>query len=262
MRSKYLVWLMAVVVSFSMMSWGFTGHRTIAKIAENHLSIKAQTAIKDLLGDTSLAQISTYADEIRSKPEFKKTSGWHFINLPLGLSYHQFKKEVKHLTEENVYGQLQKFENELKDPNATRAEKIFALKFIVHLVGDLHQPMHVSRESDQGGNKIQVTYDGKGTNLHSLWDTRLLEHQQLGYDELAAKFDVISKHEEKSWQKDPIIKWAYESYQSSSILYAELETRKDNKIDEAYYNQHIPLVQERIQKAGIRLAGVLNRIYQ
>lgn len=262
MKNKHLVVALSVLFSFSMLSWGVTGHKTIGKIAENHLSAKAKNEIVALIGDTSLAQISTYADEIRSKPEFKSTGGWHFINLPLGLSYHDFKKQVKELGVENVYSELLKLEIQLKDPKATKEEKVFALKFIVHLVGDLHQPMHVSRESDQGGNKIQVTYDGKGTNLHSLWDTRLLEHQKLGYDELAAQYDVISNRKIRAWQRTPLIKWVYESYQASSILYGELENRKDNKIDEAYYNEHLPLVQLRIQQAGIRLAGVLNQIYR
>jgi hypothetical protein len=262
MKYKYLMVAGMLLLSLSLLSWGVTGHRTIGKIAENHLTAKAKTAITELIGDSSLAQISTYADEIRSKPEYRSTGSWHFINLPLGLSFHDFKKQVKELGVENVYGELLKFEGELKDPNTTKEEKIFALKFVVHLVGDLHQPMHVSRESDQGGNKIQVTYDGKGTNLHSLWDTRLLEHQKLGYDELAAKYDVISNRKMKAWQRTPMIKWVYESYQASSILYKELEERKDNKIDEAYYNEHIPLVELRIQQAGIRLAGVLNRIYR
>jgi hypothetical protein len=262
MKYKYLMVAGTLLLSLSLLSWGVTGHRTIGKIAENHMTAKAKTAITELIGDSSLAQISTYADEIRSKPEYRSTGSWHFINLPLGLSFHDFKKQVKELGVENVYGELLKFEGELKDPNTTKEEKIFALKFVVHLVGDLHQPMHVSRESDQGGNKIQVTYDGKGTNLHSLWDTRLLEHQKLGYDELAAKYDVISNRKMKAWQRTPMIKWVYESYQASSILYKELEERKDNKIDEAYYNEHIPLVELRIQQAGIRLAGVLNRIYR
>jgi hypothetical protein len=262
MKNKYLMAAVLVLFSFSLLSWGVTGHRTIGKIAENHLTAKAKMEISALIGDTSLAQISTYADEIRSKPEYRSTGAWHFINLPLGLSYHDFKKQVKALGVENVYNELQKLEVQLKDPKATKEQKVFALKFIVHLVGDLHQPMHVSRESDQGGNKIQVTYDGKGTNLHSLWDTRLLEHQKLGYDELAAKYDVISNRKMKAWKRTPLIKWVYESYQASSILYGELENRKDNKIDEAYYNEHIPMVELRIQQAGIRLAGVLNRIYR
>lgn len=260
-RKLFVIPVLPLLCLF-LLSWGVTGHRTIGKIAENHLSARAKAAIQELLGNQSLADVSTWADEVRSQPEYKKTGSWHYLNLPLGLSYPEFEKQVKGMTEENVYSALQKCERDLLDKGTTRAQKTEALKFIVHFVGDLHQPMHVSRAEDKGGNTIQLNYEGKGLNLHSLWDTYLLEHQGLGYEQLAEKYSVVSAQQIKQWQSDPLIKWIWESYEISSQLYAEVDRMNGRSIDEAYYKAHIGIIGERIQKAGIRLAGVLNELFQ
>jgi hypothetical protein len=262
MKSKYLLSLIIVPVCFILVSWGVTGHRAIGKIAENHLTPKAKAAVQDLLGTESMADVSTWADQIRMKEEFKYTTPWHYINLPLGLSYSEFKQKVENMTEDNVYSAVLKQEKLLTDKDTPREKKIEALKYIVHFVGDLHQPMHISRAEDQGGNKIQLNYDDKGTNLHSLWDTRLIEHQGLNYEQLAAKYGDVPAEQAKEWQHAPLITWMWESYQISSKLYAEVDQMKDRKIDSTYYAQHIPVIDVRIQQAGLRLAGMLNNIFK
>ncbi|HZE86420.1 MAG TPA: S1/P1 nuclease [Puia sp.] len=262
MSRKYLFPVLVLLLSIALISWGVIGHRAIARIAENHLSPTARTAVKELLGNETLSEVSTWPDEVRSQPEYKNTGSWHYINLPLGLSYPDFVKQVEGMTQENVYSALKKCEAELANPQASKDQKVIALKFIVHFVGDLHQPMHVSRAEDQGGNKIQVNYDGKGTNLHSLWDSRLIEHQGLNEEQLAQKYDHISPEQVKEWQSDPLIKWIWESYQASSKLYAEIDQLNNRTLDDAYYQAHMPIIEDRIKKAGIRLAGVLNEIFR
>jgi hypothetical protein len=123
---------------------------------------------------------------------------------------------------------------------------VVALKFIVHFVGDLHQPMHVSRAADKGGNTIQVNYDGRGTNLHSLWDSGLLEHGGLNYQQLSEQYDHATSAEVKKWQGDAMIVWAWESYQISTRLYQEVDSMKGRSIDNSYYESHIGIVQHRI----------------
>ncbi|HWK05818.1 MAG TPA: S1/P1 nuclease [Puia sp.] len=260
-RKTFVIPVLPLICLF-LLSWGVTGHRTIGKIAENHLSAKAKAAVQELLGDQSLADVSTWADEVRSQPEYKRTAPWHFLNLPLGLSYMEFEQQVKGMTGENVYSALQTNEQVLLDKGTTRTQKTEALKFIVHFVGDLHQPMHISRAEDKGGNTIQLNYEGKGVNLHSLWDTYLLEHQGLSYEQLAEKYDRVSARQIKQWQSDPLIKWMWESYEISSQLYAEVDRMNSRSIDEAYYQAHIATIGERIQKAGIRLAGMLNELFK
>lgn len=256
---KLLFVVFASLCSIALVSWGVVGHRTIGKIAENHLTPNARQAIRQYLGNEFLAEASTFADEIRSKEEYKYTAPWHYIDLPAGYDFGQFSNVVIHMKEDNAYSALKKCENDLRDPSKSTDEKVFALKFIVHLVGDIHQPMHVSRAEDKGGNTIKVTFNGQPANLHSLWDSRLIEHQGLDYEQLAARYDHATPAQIKQWQGDDVLKWLYESYQISEQLYADAKNNPD--FDEAYYQAHLPIIQQRVEQAGIRLAGVLNGIF-
>ena len=244
-----------------LISWGVTGHRTIGRIAANHLSPEASAAVRELLGNETLAEAATWADEVRNQPDYKHTGPWHYINLPLGLTEPAFEKAVKGMAQENVYSALLQQEQVLGSTASSKEQKIEALKFIVHFIGDLHQPMHVSREEDKGGNTIQVNYAGVGTNLHALWDSKLLDHLGLDDQQLAQKVDQVSAAQVTAWQSDPLIKWIWESYEISSKLYAEIDAMNGRSIDDSYYQAHIQIVQQRIEMAGVRLAGVLNRIF-
>jgi hypothetical protein len=259
---RYVPATLVALIAIALISWGVTGHRAVGKIAENHLSPKARTAVEALLGKETLADVATWADEVRGDAEYKHTGNWHFLNLPLGLDRATFEQKVKGMGPENVYGALLKCEHDVMDANTTKEEKAIALKFIVHFIGDLHQPMHISREEDKGGNTIQLNYEGKGTNLHSLWDTKLIEHQGLSYEQIAAKYDHIDASKIKKLQSDPMIQWVWESYEISSKLYAEVDAMKGKSIDQAYYDAHIGIIQDRIEMAGIRLAGVLNELFK
>lgn len=262
MFKKTFAFLVLAAAAVVLLSWGVTGHRTVGKIAENHLSAAARAAVRELLGNESLADVSTWADEVRGQSEYRATAGWHFANLPLGLDYAAFQRQVEGATKENVYSALLQQEKVLTDKSSTREKKIEALKFVVHFVGDLHQPMHISREEDKGGNTIQLNFEGQGTNLHSLWDSKLLDKQGLDYEQLAAKYDKASAAEIRQWQSDPMIKWIWESYQISSKLYAEVDAMKSRSIGDSYYQEHILTVDLRIEQAGIRLAGVLNTVFK
>jgi hypothetical protein len=260
MLKKIILPVIVIGFTLTLISWGVTGHRTIGKIAEKHLSPKAAAAVADLLGTETMADVSTYADQVRSQEQYKYTAPWHYINMPSGLNESDFNAAVTNQTKDNVYSALIKCKSDLTDPTKSREEKIFALKFIVHMVGDLHQPMHVSRSEDQGGNKIKITFLGKPGNLHGLWDSGLPEHEGLSYEQLAEKIDHASPKQIRKWQGDNMIKWLYESYQVSEQLYADAV--KTPNFDEAYYQTHIPVFEDRMEKAGIRLAGVLNEIYK
>jgi hypothetical protein len=256
---KIILAFALIGIAFLFGSWGFFGHKTVATIAENHLTPEAKTAIKTFLGNESLVDVASWADEVRNQPEYKNTAGWHFVNLPLGLSRGKFKDSIRRIKNENLLTALALNESIIRDSAATKTQKIVALKFIVHLVGDAHQPMHVSRAEDKGGNTIQVQFDGKGTNLHSLWDSRLLDHQGLSISQLS-KQDDVSKSKIRKWQRATPIDWLFESYKISSKLYEEVE--QNNKLDEAYYQSHIGIVNKRIEMGGIRLAGVLNELFK
>lgn len=241
-------------------SWGTTGHFTVGQIAEKHLTPAAKNAVKDLLGNESLADVSTWADDVRGESEYKATGPWHYINLPSGLDSQAFVQKVLSMPGDNVYKAVLKCEQDLRSNGASRKEKTKALKFLVHLVGDLHQPMHVSHAEDKGGNTIQVQYKGKGSNLHSVWDSKLLDDQEMDYKALAEKLDKEPRPQVAPWKKNNMLTWLWESYQVSERLYNEVGTN-NRKLKDDYYRNHIDISNKRLQLAGLRLASVLNSIF-
>ena len=252
---KAFVSIGLVVCVLLLTSWGFKGHRAIATIAQKHLNSNTAYAVSAYLKGQSMADVSTWADENRSKT----TAPWHFLNLPLGLSHEQFVQTVAQ-SDNNVYTAILKAEASLQDKTLGPDEKNKALKYLIHLVGDAHQPMHISRKEDKGGNTIQVRFDNQGTNLHSLWDSKLIDHEGLSQDDIAKNYDVATPAEIKQWQSDSPMEWIWESYQISSRLYVEVKPGQN--IDETYYQKYIPVIRQRIDQAGIRLADELNRIFQ
>src|SRR5579872_835217 len=262
MKKSLLPVVFLISGTLILLSWGVIGHRTVGKIAEDHLTPNALAGVRDLLGDASLADVSTWADEVRGKAEYQQTGSWHYINLPLGLNYDAFKNKVENMLEANVYSALAEQMRLITDKTVSREKKIDALKFVVHFVGDLHQPMHVSRAEDKGGNTIQLNYEGQGTNLHSVWDSKLIEQTGLDYQQLAQKYDHPTAAQVRQWQSEPVIKWIWESYEISSKLYAEADTMHSRSIGEVYYKAHWPIVAQRLEQAGVRLAGLLNILFK
>ncbi|MGF1925280.1 MAG: S1/P1 nuclease [Bacteroidia bacterium] len=260
MTNKNILTIAIIAMGLSLISWGVVGHRAIGKIAENHLHKKAAAQVKSLLGSESLAMVSTYADEVRSYPKYAYTAPWHYVNLPHGLTYEQFKTQLVGLEKPNIYKAINNCIADLKDDSKTKEEHVFALKFLVHLVGDLHQPMHTGRSEDSGGNGIKIKLMRKESNLHGLWDSGLIDYAGMSYQELAKSSDLIDKKDIKTWQSDDLIKWTFESYEISQKLYAEAE--KDPAFDYDYYPKHADVIKRRLAQAGIRLAGVLNEIYK
>jgi len=247
-----------IVPGLLLISWGNIGHRTVGLIAENHLTPQAKTIIKTLIGNETLADVSNWADEIRSNQAYRYTGSWHYINLPAGLTFPQFAAAVTSMPPDNAYRAILQYKRVLADPKKSRGERAIALKYLVHLIGDVHQPMHVSHAEDKGGNAIGVTFLNEADNLHSLWDSGLIEHQHLSFKQMAADYDTATPVEIEKWQNDDLMLWLWESYQISTILYQE--TAENPKFDEEYYQSHLPVIKKQIEKAGIRLAGVLNGI--
>ncbi len=238
-------------------AWGVDGHRAVGRLAEQHLSRRTRREVRALLGPETLVMVSTWPDEIRYSPEFKDTAPWHYVNTPLGFDRAAYEQHLRAQPEANAYNQLQAQLAILKDKTKPPAERASALKFVVHLVGDVHQPLHTGRAEDQGGNKIKVTFRGKETNLHSLWDSGLLDYQGLTYTEMGHDYNQgLRARQVRQWQHAPLEQWLFESYQAAERLYAEAEKSPD--LDYRYYPAHAELLKQRIQQAGIRLAGVLN----
>ena len=260
MYQKYTAALLALLLApFNLLAWGALGHRAVARIAENHLTPRARTEVARLLGTETLPLVSTWPDEIRSDPQYSTTGPWHYVNVASGLDLPGFVAQLTATPAgppSNAYMALAQVRKDLKDPAKTVEEKRFALKFLVHLVGDVHQPLHVGHAEDRGGNSISVSWRGRDANLHSIWDGDLVEYPGLTYTEMAAAYDHATPTQIKQWQKDDVSTWLFESYQLCTPIYAAAAANA--KFDYRFYPAFAPNVEERILKAGIRLAGVLN----
>ncbi|KNC67079.1 S1/P1 nuclease [Pseudoalteromonas ardens] len=253
--------LSALLISTSAWSWGMNGHRVVGELAQQHLTPATEKAVKALLSEDSLAEVSTWADEMRANPDtfWKKQSGkWHYINIkdPSKMAQHnkaiEHKHQVKHILDGINYAVTT-----LKNTKASKEDKQFALKFLVHLVGDAHQPFHAGRSEDRGGNLIKVTFFKEETNLHSVFDTKLIEHQSLSYRELSDFIITRDKQKIAHMLDSRPADWLLESNQIAEKIYDSNET----DISWGYIYRYTPVVKSRLLHGGIRLAGLLNQIF-
>ncbi|SFS80431.1 S1/P1 nuclease [Lutibacter maritimus] len=242
-------------VNASNPEWGATGHRTIGKIAEGYLTSKAKRKVEELLNGKSLALVSTFGDDIKSDKRYKEFYTWHYINMPFDVKYEDSEKNK----DGDLVSGINKCKEVLLDKNASKEDKAFYLKMLVHLMGDLHQPMHVGRSEDKGGNDIQVRWFNDGTNLHSVWDSKMIEHYNMTFTELADNTDKISKEQIKYLQKGSIADWANETQQLAIKVYGSAEVGE--KLGYNYVYNNFELVRSQLQVGGIRLAEVLNTIF-
>lgn len=235
--------------------WGQNGHRATGKIAENHLKKKAKRKIDKLLNGQSLAFVSTFADEIKSDRAYSKYYSWHYINMDLDESYSDTKKNPKG----DLVTGINKCIEVLKDKNSSDEDKSFHLKMLVHFVGDLHQPMHIGQREDKGGNTIQVQWFGKGTNLHAVWDTKMIEDWNMSYLELADNAKNLSKKQIEAIEAGTLVDWVDEVHQVTKKVYSSVKAGENLRYRYSY--DHFGTVRDQLQRGGIRLAKILNEIF-
>lgn len=246
-----------VQISFaSDYDWGKTGHRSTGEIAEHYLSNRAKRNINEILDGHSLAFVSTFGDEIKSDPNYQKYGPWHYVNLKKGQD--TYSKESANSAGDLIFG-IRKCIAVLEDENTSEEEKEFHLKMLVHFIGDLHQPLHAGRAVDKGGNDIQVRWFGQGTNLHKVWDSKMIDSYKMSYTELAENADALSKRQVKAISEGAVLDWMYESRALSDKIYDSVEIGE--KLGYRYMYVWFPVVRKQLQKGGIRLAEVLNTIF-
>ncbi|HEV2594418.1 MAG TPA: S1/P1 nuclease [Sphingomicrobium sp.] len=272
MRSHILAALISAValIPSPALAWGKTGHRVVAAIADTQLSGLARAQIAQILAPgESLDEAANWPDEMRAAPDDfwqKRATPWHYVTLS-GPTYDHAPPEG------DAFEALERFRRTLEDPGASRADKQLALRFVIHLVGDLHQPLHVGKCCDRGGNDVKVTWFGKPTNLHSVWDSQLVDEEQLSFSELAVKLERhISPQDVVAWWDTNPRDWIAQSAQIRDTLYPEPSvtgkgtTVKDGSpsvadLSYSYVYKFTPLMERQLSQAGIRLAAYLNAIF-
>jgi hypothetical protein len=239
-----------VSVSFA---WGPTGHRVTGWIAEQHISKKVKKELARILKGQSLAIASTWMDEVRSDSSYDYISDWHWVTIPDGTTYQQSEKNNRG----DILEAIERLTAALKSKALKPDEEREYLKMLIHLIGDVHQPLHVGGGNDRGGNDIKVTWFRGESNLHRVWDSDMIDDTKLSYTELAVSLEKPDATTISSWQKSNVHTWATESLGYRDQVYRYGNGKLGYKY--AYENFHI--VRYRLLQAGIRLAGVLNEIY-
>ena len=252
------IYLLSILILLSLISldnpilWGEIGHKVVGEIAERKLDPDVKYIINDLLDGESMASASTWADEIKSDPLYQKYSPWHYVNMPLDMEYENSKKNPKG----DIVFALKQSIKILKNPDSAIEEKSFYLKFLIHLVGDIHQPLHTGKFEDRGGNDIKLTFLGKPTNFHIIWDVHMIEYLNMDYKQLS---DELMQMKEENYSLNPD-DWVYETHQDVKRLYAEIQNKNEINID--YINNKIPFIKHKLFKAGSTLAMLLNEIFK
>src|SRR6056297_1026860 len=234
--------------------WGQIGHYVTGHIAENHITENTASELDRIIGDESLAVAAVWMDDIRSDDSYDYTSTWHWVTIPDGMTYEETEKNP----DGDLLWALETLIAELKEGGLTAKEEHDKLKMVIHMVGDIHQPLHVGTGDDRGGNDTRVQWMGSNSNLHRVWDSDMIESRQMSYTEISDNIDVIDDQTVYEWQSASVRDWAYESMSYRDAVYGLPD---NNRIGYEYRYANYDLVKERLVKAGVRLAGVLNDIY-
>ncbi len=244
------------------LAWGRLGHRSSARLAESRLTPQARTIIRDLLEPGEyLADAATWADE--NSREIPGSAGWHFVNVRIS-SAHYTPRDCQQRG--CVVTKIPEFRSILADRHASRARRREALRFLVHLVQDLHQPMHVADRDDRGGNNLQLRYGRYDfTNLHQIWDSGLISRRYRERDLVRELEKVASQPGTSEWSNGRIEDWADESLALGRRAYqanpgSSVMLRTGDTISPAYEKEYTPLAVEQLARAGVRLAAMLNDI--
>ncbi|HET6553574.1 MAG TPA: S1/P1 nuclease [Dyella sp.] len=242
-------------------AWGQLGHSVVADLAQRHLSPAAEAEVERLLAPEntkSLADVASWPDEIRNDPKqadlWKQTRALHYVDFTSGDCNYTPPRDCK--DGECVVAGIDHYVKVLGDKHQPDAVRLEALKFVVHFIGDEHQPLHGGSRDDKGGNAYQVQFNDKGSNLHSVWDSGLLKTRGLDYkayaDELEARGPVALPPAIAPYD-NAYAQWAEESCQISRDIYPD-----GHKLDQAYVQKELPVAELRLREAGRRLAEVLN----
>lgn len=269
MKDCGVIFIFLISLCASSLAWGPEGHRIVADIAEARLNPTARLQVKELLGNDDLAEVSVWADEI--KGERPETYGWHFVDIQKDASgfseardcYRPDEKHPSSLDDHHncVVDRITMFKQVLSNRSAPRQERIEALRFLVHFVGDVHQPMHAIGEA-RGGNDIHViefgsTQCGKySCNLHYAWDIGLIEHAGLSERHYVSRLEELIASRKLTIQADGTpADWANESF----VLAKKAWLNEGGAVDDTYYENEIGGVNRRLALAGLRLAALINQ---
>ena len=251
---KVFIVLISICVPLAAFAWGQSGHRIVGELAQTQLNKKANKKITALLNSSTVAMESNWGDFIKSDDAYAEYSAWHYTNIEGGVTRQQFDSLALLQNRGALVYRVGYLIDELKaNPNDT-----VKLKLLIHLVEDLHCPMHMGRPENRGGNSIKIRWFNKETNLHALWDDALIESQGLSYTEYADYLHRTHAAKPLLFDKKMIVDWAWGTYQITERVYAATDkTVKSYN----YIYEFKSVLDESLVRGANHLASVLNDIY-
>ena len=238
-------------------AWGFLGHRVVAAVAQERLTPEARAMVQSLLGEHTLDEVSTWADQVRG--DRKETAPLHYINY----EWHLLRPREEDLAQPqgNVHQAVLGYAHRLADQSLPAAEREEALKFLVHFVGDIHQPLHAGLAEDLGGNRTNVKWRGRDSNLHRVWDGAVLSRLDgmEPRDAAARLLSRVSERDAAAWNSvADVADWLAEG--RAMMRDGAYPMVEGESLGDAYLERHAPAAEMQVTKAGVRLAAILNEI--
>ena len=253
---RFQFWLALIILvlnAHDSSAWGPQGHRVIGFIAEDHLQPEVKKIILQKFNIKSLAGVATWADVVRKKK--KEQNPWHYTNIVEGELTYKVSRDCPSL--QCVTEKIKEFSEILEDRSSSLKQKKAALKYLVHFVGDVHQPLHLGNKKDRGGGTLRFPYKGKIVSLHYLWDGGLIDWRKPLANYAENLNGKILATEISTWSQSTVNDWANES--RSLALNAAYKVEKDG-ITKSYINRGREIINLRLAQAGVRLANLLNKI--
>ncbi len=248
----------SILFSSHVLAWGAKGHRIIGEIAQRHLDPKVLKKIDKILQGESLAMCSTWMDHIKSNDSFNHMSSWHYCTIAdHKTKYEEGNEEAKN---GDVILTIERLLRELSSKNFTDGDERMAIRMLAHLIGDIHQPLHVGNGEDRGGNDLKIKWFEGNSNLHRIWDSEIINYQDLSYTEYTNWIHDVGDDNIENYQNSYVREWALESKEiRMSGIYPD---EKFTSLGYDYNYNHIKTLNIRLYLAGVRLAHVLTAIYK
>ncbi len=254
---RYLLFIITLVLPLESFGWGKRGHDIIAYIAECHLTTEAQTRVAELLDGRSMVYFANWMDSASRTPKYKHTYTWHYFNMELRDNIATAKRERKG----DLLSAAELLEQQLRDTSLPTEERTTALKMYIHIIGDMHQPMHLGRDEDQGGGDLPVVYFTESTSLHAMWDYHIIEgSHNWSYSEWQQQIDRLNSNDEQTVVAGDYTKWLNETHTVTREIYRR--TPAETRVFYEYVDHFAPTVEKQLLHAGLRLAKMLNSIFQ
>ena len=253
---KYLMLPAMVAVALQAAGWSQKGHDVVAYIAEQHLTPATRAAVDSLLDGRSMVYWANWLDNASYQPEYRYTKTWHYKNVDRDVRY----EEAPANPAGDAVTAIKMQKELLADSMTTRSQATLALRILIHVMGDLHQPMHMGHATDLGGNRIKVKFFDRETNLHSLWDSSLPEAaHKWSYTEWQQQIDRLSPEAESRVVAGTVDDWAKETMNIATDVYNYNQSAYRYSYDQIAH--FAPVIEQQFLRGGLRLAHTLNTIF-